>query len=309
MESQSEFRCMLHGSFRKHFEEVKHAHRIFTAAGVEVIAPALSEIKSVENGFVFFDADTETDPRMIELLYLHNLKRLGSAGFSYFVNPEGYIGKSVSYELGIAQVSNVPCFFKEKPEDHPVYVANGMVRSPEDLAEYIGQHGKLPCARPKKNNRKLHLLWEQLMVPGSVVAVGGIIEYAPRRTRNEKEILFVKTHKWGGRYSIVGEKVRRNERLDEALLRGIREETGLRAEIGRDICAFDQIKKSGYYLTGLNHIFVDKVVRVSSKRVTLNEEAEEYVWALPEEALAQLPIEPNARHTVELYVKQSTPPI
>ncbi len=301
------FRCVLHGSFRKHFDAVKLAHQVFTEAGIEVIAPKLSKIKCVENGFVFFDNDREADPRMIELLYLQNLKRLGSSGFSYFVNPDGYIGKSVSYELGIAQISNVPCFFKDLPKDHPVYVAQGTIWSPKDLAGFISEHGQLPPMRKKRADKKLHALWEQLMVPGSVVAVGGIIEYAPRRIRKEKEILFVRTHKWGGRYSIVGEKVRRNERLDEALVRGVWEETGLRAEIGEDICAFDQIKQSGYYLAGVNHIFVDKVARVTSKRVALNEEAEEYVWALPHEALAQLPLEPNARHTVELYIKKLAP--
>jgi len=62
------------------------------------------------------------DPRLIELTYLHNLRRLSENGFSYFINPEGYIGKSASYELGIAQVSNTRCFFMETPQDHPVYV-------------------------------------------------------------------------------------------------------------------------------------------------------------------------------------------
>jgi hypothetical protein len=49
---------------------------------------------------------------LVELLYLHNLKRLGRNGFSYFVNPDGYIGASASYELGIAQLTNVRCFFQ-----------------------------------------------------------------------------------------------------------------------------------------------------------------------------------------------------
>ena len=37
------------------------------------------------------------------------------------------------------------------------------------------------------------------MVPGSVVAAGAIIEHEVT-----KEVLLVKTHKWGNRYSIVG---------------------------------------------------------------------------------------------------------
>jgi len=101
----------------------------------------------------------------------------------------------------------------------------------------------------------------------------------------------------------VGEKVRRNERLDEALIRGIREETGLRAEIREHICTFDQIKNSGYFQGGISHIFVDKVVRVYSKKVELNEEAEDFVWLPVKTVLKELDIESNAKHTLKLYAK------
>ena len=139
------------------------------------------------------------------------------------------------------------------------------------------------------------------MVPGSIVASGAIIEHQPKTSRPEKEILLVKTHKWGNRYSIVGGKVRRNERLEQALLREVMEETQLAGEIGKHICTFDQIKDSGYYQKGIQHIFVDNVVRVKSKRVILNEEAQGYLWALPSEALSHLDIEPNAKKTLLAY--------
>ena len=297
------FRCVLHGSFQKHFEEIKKIHRLFTENGIEVLAPAMSEIKAVDGGFVILETDKEKDRRMIELLYLHNLKRLGENGFSYFVNPEGYIGKSASYELGIAQISNVRCFFKEELADHPAYICQNAIWKPEHLVEYILGHNELPAPKAIRNDMTIHKLWEDLMVPGSVVAVGGIIEYEPMAPKKEKEVLLVKTHKWGDRYSMVGGKVRRNERLDEALAREIKEETGLEAGVGGHICTFDQIKNSGYYLSGIQHIFVDKVVKVRSKKVRLNDEAQDYIWVPPAVALKELLIEPNARHTLELYSK------
>jgi len=299
-EKKPNFRCVLHGSFRKHFEEIKKIHRLFTENGIEVLAPAMSEIKAMEGGFTILASDREKDQRMIELLYLHNLKRLGENGFSYFVNPEGYIGKSASYELGIAQVSNVKCFFSEKLNDHPAYLYQNAVWKPEQIVEFIRENGRLPEPQIKRNEEAVHKLWEELMVPGSVVAVGGIIEYEPI-VGHEKEVLLVKTHKWGDKYSIVGGKVRRNERLEEALIREVNEETGLAAGIGDHICTFDQIKNSGYYLSGIQHIFVDKIVRVGSKKVRLNDEAQEYIWMPAKIALRDLPIEPNARHTLELY--------
>lgn len=295
------FRCVLHGSFRKHFGEIKKVHRLFTKNGIEVLAPEFADIKAMNGGFAVLEIDKEKDKRLIELKYLHNLKRLGVNGFSYFVDPEGYIGKSASYELGIAQISNVRCFFNEPLKDLPAYVHQNAIWKPEHFIEYISAYRKLPAPQIRKNENAIHALWEELMVPGSVVATGGIIEYVPPKPHKEKEILLVKTHKWGGRYSIVGGKVRRNERLEDALIREIKEETGLSAGVGEHICTFDQFKNSGYYFSGVQHIFVDKVARVNSKKVTLNEEAEDYLWAPARVALAELSIEPNARHTLELY--------
>jgi ADP-ribose pyrophosphatase YjhB (NUDIX family) len=105
-----------------------------------------------------------------------------------------------------------------------------------------------------------------LIVPGSVVATGAIIEHQASKGRLEREILLVKTHKWGNRYSIVGGKVRRNESLRSALLREVREETQLKGQVGQHIVTFDQIKNSGYYQTGVQHIFVDNVVEVRTKK-------------------------------------------
>jgi nucleoside triphosphatase len=294
-------RCVIHGSFRKHFGLIKQAYSVFTEAGIEVLAPKSTELIAVENGFALFEGEENTDPRLIELMYLHNLKQLGPTGFSYFVAPEGYIGKSASYELGIAQISNVRCFYSERLQDHPAYIHQNSIWSPENLATYIVENKNLPSPQITKNDTQIHKLWEDLMVPGSVVAAGGIIEYQPKRNRDKKEILLVKTHKWGDRYSMVGGKVKRNERLDQALRREVKEETGLNSKVGAHICTFDQIKNSGYYHSGVQYIFVDNVVTVDSKNVILNEEAQDYIWAEPNEALKSLDIEPNAKHTLQLY--------
>lgn len=295
------FRCIIHGSFRQHFAEIRRVNQIFTKAGIEVIAPKNSDILGQKDSFVFLAGEENVDPRLIELLYLKNLFSLGSNGFSYFVTPEGYIGKSVSYELGIAQISNIRCFFSNSVTDHPVYIHKNSIWKAEDLVSYILEFGQLPVPQIKRNEKIMHQLWQDLIAPGSVVAVGGIIEFDNKKTNKKREILLVRTHQWGGQYSIIGEKVRRNERLDQALIRGIKEETGLSATIGPHLCTFDQIENSGYYLKGVRQVFSDNIIRVSGKKVILNDEAEEYVWLPVETALKELPIEPNARHTLEIY--------
>jgi ADP-ribose pyrophosphatase YjhB (NUDIX family) len=199
-------------------------------------------------------------------------------------------------------LANVRCFFTNKLDDHPAYVHKNSIWQPEKLVEFIKTYDKLPAPVVGRNESMIHKLWRELMVPGSVVAAGAIIEHKTNRGQN-KEILLVKTHKWGGRYSIVGGQVKRNERLDQALLREIKEETGLRGEIGKHIATFDEIKDSGYYKDWVQHIFVDNVVRVKSKVVRLNYEAQDYIWVRPQDALKHLDIEPNAKATIQLYAK------
>ncbi|KKW29406.1 MAG: hypothetical protein UY72_C0045G0002 [Candidatus Uhrbacteria bacterium GW2011_GWD2_52_7] len=222
-----QFRCILHGSLRKHLREMGSAFNIFQRAGIEVVAPSMDDIVKEEDGFLFFRGEERSDPRLVELLYLQQLRQLGRFGFSYFVNPDGYIGKSVSYELGIAQASNVPCYFLHKPVDHPAYIGRNAVWSPESLAEYIVKHRTLPSL--SQGEGQLERLWKQVIVPSSIVTAGAIIEYAPRR--GEHEVLMVRTHKWRDRFSIVGGKVRRHERVHDGLLREVKEETGLDVEI------------------------------------------------------------------------------
>ena len=292
---------MIHGSFSKHFSEIQKTRKIFEDAGIDVLAPKDELPTSNKNGFLLFEGEKNEDPRLVELKYLHNLKILGTDGFSYFVNPEGYIGKSASYELGIAQITNTRCYYSNPLSDHPAYIHKNSVISPEALADYIIDNHCLPDPKIQKSEIMIDRLWNDLMVPGSVVAAGAIIEFQPKKSTIEKEVLLVKTHKWGHRYSIVGGKVRRNESLTSALLREVKEETNLKGDVGKHLATFDQIKDSGYYRRGIQHIFIDNVVSVRKKNVVLSEEAQDYLWALPSEALASLDIEPNARHTLEIY--------
>jgi len=56
-DAKSKFRCVLHGSFRKHFNEVRRAYRIFTDAGIEMLAPKAAEIAAIKDGFALFKGE------------------------------------------------------------------------------------------------------------------------------------------------------------------------------------------------------------------------------------------------------------
>jgi 8-oxo-dGTP diphosphatase len=297
-------RCVLHGSFRRHFDDIRHVHNVFTKSGIEIIAPELSDIVGETDGFVHLKNDESRDQRLTELLYLKKVQELGSEGFSYYVNPEGFIGESASYELAIDQLTNTRSLFWKKPI-HPAYIPKNSIWSPQSLVSYIQEKGEYPSPVFPKSESRLKKLVENLILPGSKIAVGAIIvDYSGKRYKknNEREVLLVQTHKWGDRFSIVGGKVRRNERLVDALRREVKEETALDGEVEETICTFDEIKGSGYYQSGVHRVFTDNVVKANRRSIILNDEAEDYLWVPPSVALKELDIEPNAKETLEFYL-------
>jgi len=299
-------KCILHGSFRKHFNLIEESAKIFKEAGIEVIAPDISRIVGETHGFVHLAHDKSKDPRITELLYLKKISELGSDGFSYYVNPEGRIGTSTSYELGMDQLTNTRYLFMERLEDHPAYVPQNSIWNPNALADYVLENQVYPSPVIPQNEEYIHKLVQDLILPGSVIAVGAmIVDYSSKRYKKgqEREILLVQTHKWGDRFSIVGGKVQRNERLADALAREIQEETGLEAGIKESICTFDELKGSGYFVPGMHRVFTDNVALASRRRVELNYEAQGHLWVTPSAALRDLDIEPNAKKTLELYVE------
>ena len=95
---------------------------------------------------------------------------------------------------------------------------------------------------------------------------------------SENKILLCRSHRWDDKYVIPGGHVEYGETLENALRREIMEETGL--EI-RDIKLLG-IKECFYsndYYKDRHFIFMDYRCKTDGREVTLNSEAEEYVWA------------------------------
>lgn len=115
------------------------------------------------------------------------------------------------------------------------------------------------------------------------------------------EILLIKSHKWRNKYVIPGGHLELGEKLEEALKREVKEETGLDVYDLKPLhiqeFIFDKV-----FFKKRHFIFHNFAVKTNASEVKLNEEAQEYVWVIPGEAL-RLPLEPYTRQTIKNYIK------
>jgi len=110
-----------------------------------------------------------------------------------------------------------------------------------------------------------------------VVGVGGVLVRQGRvlLIRRGKEPLY-------GRWVVPGGTVELGEPLDEALVRELREETGLEVEPLELITVFDRIQRDGGRVL-YHYVIVDYLCRWISGEARAASDALEVAWAAPSE--------------------------
>lgn len=98
-------------------------------------------------------------------------------------------------------------------------------------------------------------------------------------------VLMIRTHKWNHKWGIPGGKIERGETSLNALRREVLEETGLELDDIRFVLVQDCIN-SPEFIRQEHFILLNYVARALRTDVTLNEEAQEFLWLTPAEALA-----------------------
>ena len=108
------------------------------------------------------------------------------------------------------------------------------------------------------------------------------------------EVLMIRTQKWSDLWGIPGGKIKWGETSEAALRREIREETALEIEEVRFIVAQDCICSREFYREA-HFILLNYTCRcLGEPRVKLNEEAREFRWIAPAQAL-NLPLNQPTR--------------
>jgi len=294
------YRAVIHGSYKEAtWPLVQSIRDYFETQGITVVAPR-GNVIGYEAGFALLEGDNGQDRRITELAYLHHVQDLrGPTGFSYFVSLDGRIGRSALAEHSMATAWGVSTYFNKEPDDMPVFIPQRSVIEPDQLVEYIRRNDSLPPRESPTIDQPVAQLHRGLSK--STQAIGAIMEHTPQS--GVPEIFLVRTHQWRDRWSIVGQRLTPGQTFIQTLLDGIKEETD-NTSWGepRFLTAFDQIPDSGYHRPRVL-TFTDYVVPMGNRRFRLNSEAQEGLWIPPSVALRELDIEPNARKSIELYLR------
>lgn len=113
-----------------------------------------------------------------------------------------------------------------------------------------------------------------------VVTVGALI------FNRSGQVLMIRTHKWSNRWGIPGGKTKFGETSEEALRREIKEETSLDIDDVRFVLVQDCIHSPEFYRDA-HFVLLNYTCRcVGAEEVRLNEEAVEFRWVAPEQALS-----------------------
>ena len=112
-----------------------------------------------------------------------------------------------------------------------------------------------------------------------VATVGALIFNA------QGEMLMLRTHKWSNKWGIPGGKIKGGETAEAALIREIKEETGLKLMAIRFEMIQDCIQPTEFYRQA-HFLLLNYTAKAATCEVTLNDEAETFCWVSPEKAAA-----------------------
>lgn len=116
-------------------------------------------------------------------------------------------------------------------------------------------------------------------------------------------ILLVKSHKWMGKYSVPGGHIELGETMEKAVVREVREETGLDVEVVRLLLVQEAIFPSEFHDADNHFIFFDYLCRAQSEKPVLDQkEIQEYVWLDPKKAI-EMDLESYTRRLVLKFLE------
>ena len=124
---------------------------------------------------------------------------------------------------------------------------------------------------------------------------------------DRREVLLVRSVKWGDKYTVPGGHIELGERAEDAIVREVKEETGLDSAV-QDLLIVQQAIYPKDYYKHEHYLFLDYVCKTLNTDVKLDgRELQSYIWVKPEEAL-NFDLEEYTRNFVVKYLERPPRP-
>ena len=118
--------------------------------------------------------------------------------------------------------------------------------------------------------------------------------------RPDGRVLLIRTHKWRDTWGVPGGKIDYGETMKAALEREFLEETGLSLTHVYWGPVQEAVQSPEFYKDA-HFILLNFVALTDDEHVTLNDEAQKYVWTTPEDALT-FDLNTPTRRLLEFYL-------
>lgn len=118
----------------------------------------------------------------------------------------------------------------------------------------------------------------------------------------EGKMFLMQSHKWRDRWVIPGGHIELGERIEEALVREVEEETGLKI-YDIQFLLYQEFVYDEAFWKRRHFIFFDFTCKTSMDEVKLNSEGQVYQWVTVEEAL-ELPIDTYTKRMLQVYLEK-----
>lgn len=124
---------------------------------------------------------------------------------------------------------------------------------------------------------------------------------APIIINDKREILLIKSHKWGDKYLIPGGHIEQGETIFEAAKREGEEETGLKLEPQYCVNIGELIYDPDFHRKA-HLIYIHIVCRAISNEVKLDgKELKDFIWVNPKKAIA-FNLVAGVKRSIENYI-------